>query len=152
MTAGALAPSAPSLEVASEVLGPLIVSPDQVVEFADGIYGFPTAARFALLPTPRDGLYWLQSLDHTALVFLLVDPFPLFPTFHIELGDSDKARLGTAVPEDILVLAIVTMPGTPGGKPSANLHAPLMFNVRAGQGHQSIRPDDTFGLREEFDL
>lgn len=151
MSAGAtLTPAV--LPVHSDVLGPLTVAADQVVEFAEGLYGFPTATRFALLPTPREGLYWLQSLDHTALVFLLVDPFPFFAHFHVELGDADKARLATATPEDILVLAIVTMPTRPGERPSANLHAPLMFNVRAGQGHQSIRPDNAFGIREEFDL
>jgi flagellar assembly factor FliW len=151
MSAGAtLTP--PLILVNSEVLGAMSVSADQVVEFADGLYGFPTATRFALLPTPREGLYWLQSLDHTALVFLLVDPFPFFTHFHVELGDADKARLATNTAEDILVLAIVTMPAVPGARPSANLHAPLMFNVRAGQGHQSIRPDNAFGIREEFDL
>jgi flagellar assembly factor FliW len=142
----------PTVVVTSEVLGPLTVSTDQVVEFAEGIYGFPTATRFALLPTPREGLYWLQSLDHTALVFLLVDPFPAFPHYHIELGEADKARLATASPEDILVLAIVTMPAEGSQRPTANLHAPLMFNVSAGQGHQSIRPDNAFSIREEFEL
>lgn len=151
MSAGAtLTP--PLISVNSEVLGAMSVAADQVVELTEGLYGFPTATRFALLPTPREGLYWLQSLDHTALVFLLVDPFPFFANYHVELGEADKARLATTTAEDILVLAIVTMPTAPGGRPSANLHAPLMFNVRAGQGHQSIRPDNAFGIREEFDL
>lgn len=137
--------------VASEVLGPIPVAPDQVVTFIDGLYGFPGAQRFALLPTPRDGVLWLQSLEFSALVFLLVDPFQVFPHYHIELSESDKARLGTDA-EDILILAIVTMPPEPSLPCTANLHAPLMFNVRAGQGYQSIRPDDTFGIREEFSL
>ncbi len=151
MSAGALMSTHPTT-VSSEVLGDLTIAPDQVVEFAEGLYGFPTATRFALLPTPREGLYWLQSIDHTALVFLLVDPFPHFANYQVDLGEADKARLGTGAPEDILVLAIVTMPTTPSARPTANLHAPLMFNVRAGQGHQSIRPDNVFGIREEFDL
>jgi flagellar assembly factor FliW len=151
MTAAAIDPAG-AITVTSEVLGPIPVSPEQRVEFADGLYGFPQARHFALLPAPRDGVFWLQSLDFAALVFLLVDPFPLFAKFHIELNETDKTRLNTESAEDILVLAIVTMPSQPGGAMTANLHAPLMFNVRARQGHQSIRPDDGFGIREEFAL
>lgn len=138
--------------VASEVLGPIPVAADQVVTFTDGLYGFPTATRFALLPTPRDGIYWLQSLDFSALCFLLADPFLAVPAYQLELTEVDKARLGTASAEDILVLAIVTMPPDPAAPATANLHAPLLFNVRAGQGHQSIRADDAFGIREPFAL
>lgn len=151
MTAVTAETAAP-ITVASEVLGPIPVAPDQIVAFAEGLYGFPGATRFALLPTPRDGVFWLQSIEFSALVFLLVDPFMVFPKFHIELTESDKARLGTANAEDILVLSIVTMPPEPSQACTANLHAPLMFNARAGQGYQSIRPDDAFGIREEFTL
>ncbi len=154
MSAGVAAMSAPSAAgtVHSEVLGEIAVAADQLVEFAEGLYGFPAATRFALLPAPREGLFWLQSLDHTALAFLLIDPFLVFPDFQLELGEGDKSRLVTQCPEDILVLAIVTLPPPTGGRMSANLHAPLLFNVRAGHGHQSIRSDETYGIREEFDL
>lgn len=141
-----------SVAIHSEVLGPLTIPGDQIVTFADGLYGFPQTRRFALLPTPRDGVFWLQSIEFSALVFLLVDPFPYFAHFHVELSDADKARLGTSTAEDVLVLAIVTLPPDQRGPCSANLHAPLLFNVRVGQGHQSIRADDGFGMREEFVL
>lgn len=151
MTASIVDPGS-TVAVHSELLGTLTVAGDQLVEFADGIYGFERARKFALLPTPRPGTFWLQSTEFSALVFLLVDPFPFFPHFHLELTEVDKARLGTTSAEDILVLAIVTMPTEPAGKCTANLHAPLMFNARRGQGHQSIRSEDGFGIREEFTL
>lgn len=149
MTASTVEPSV--LPVHSELLGTLPVPSDQVVEFSEGLYGFPEARRFALLPTPREGLFWLQSVEHSALVFLLVDPFPVFPHYHLELTDADKSRLGTGSGEDILVLSIVTM-GDAGQPCTANLHAPLLFNARLGQAHQSIRTDDGFSMREAFAL
>ena len=151
MTISALQATDP-LTVQSELLGTLPVAQDQVVEFPEGIYGFPGARRFALLPAPRDGLFWLQSVEFSALSFLLVDPFSLFAHFHIELTEVDKARLATVDAADFLVLAIVTMPTVPGGPCTANLHAPLLFNVRRGHGYQSIRTDDGFGIREAFAL
>lgn len=151
MTTSAVAAPDPFM-AHSELLGTIPVSCDQVVEFPDGMYGFPGARRFALLPTPRDGLFWLQSLEFSALSFLLVDPFSLFTHFHIELTVADRARLGTADAADCLVLAIVTMPTASGGPCTANLHAPLLFNVRQGHGYQAIRSDDGFSIREEFAL
>ncbi|MGQ0646095.1 MAG: flagellar assembly protein FliW [Gemmatimonadaceae bacterium] len=151
MTAGTVE-STGSITLHSELLGALPVPADQLVEFPEGVYGFPQATRFALLPTPREGLFWLQSVEYSALVFLLVDPFPLFAHFHIDLTEVDKARLGTTSVEDILVLAIVTMSGDQSTPCTANLHAPILLNARRGQGHQSIRTDDGFGIREEFAL
>jgi flagellar assembly factor FliW len=48
------------------------------------------------------------------------------------------------------VLAIVTMPAVPGGMCTANLHAPILFNLGQRFAHQSIRPDDAYGFREPF--
>jgi hypothetical protein len=75
------------------------------------------------------------------------DPFVWFPEYHIDLDDADLARLGSNDPQHLLVLAIVTMPAGAGDPCTANLHAPLLINVREHTAHQSIRPDDGCGLR-----
>lgn len=153
MSSSTLAVPMSGLVIKSEVLGPLTVTREDVMEFPNGLYGFPDARTFALLRTPRDGIYWLQSSDFSALAFLLVDPFIYFPGYyHIDLGDAELQRLGSRSPADLLVLAIVTMPPSPNGEYTANLQAPLMFNVKERHGFQSIRPEDGFGVREVFDV
>ena len=142
-----------SFTLKSEVLGSIAVSREVVIDFPNGVYGFPDARSFALLPTPRDGIYWLQSVDFSALAFLLVDPFMYFAgRYQIDLADTDLRRLGTSAANDLLVLAIVTMPASPNGAYTANLQAPLLFNLRDRHCYQSIRPDDGFGTREPFDV
>ena len=141
-----------TLSVASDLLGSITVPASAIVRFPSGLYGFPECRSFAFLPTPREGLFWLQSADFSALSFLLVDPFLHFPAYHIDLDDSDIARLGTSDSQHILVLAIVTMPARAGEPCTANLNAPLLFNLRDRHAHQSIRPEGNGEMRAPFHL
>jgi flagellar assembly factor FliW len=150
MTTSVAHPSGERLTIPSDVLGAVTVPANEIVRFPDGLYGFPECRAFALLPTPREGIFWLQSAEFSALSFILVDPFVHFPGYHIELDDADIRRLGTSEAQHILVLAIVTMPAVAGGTCTANLHAPVLFNVAQRHAHQSIRPDDAYGFREPF--
>lgn len=147
---GASAVTDDRLTIASDLLGPLTIAPAELVRFPGGLYGFPECRTFVLAPAARDGLFWLQSADYSALAFLLADPFAFFPSYHIDLDDVDIARLGTNDPQHILVLAIVTMPAHPGEPCTANLHAPVLFNMRERHAHQSIRSDEGYGIREPF--
>lgn len=140
------------LTIASDLLGPLTVASSELVRFPGGLYGFPECRTFVLAPAARDGLFWLQSAEYSALSFLLADPFAFFPAYHIDLDDVDITRLGTNDPQHILVLAIVTMPAAAGEPCTANLHAPILFNLRDHHGHQSIRSDEGHGIREPFRL
>jgi flagellar assembly factor FliW len=141
------------VHIRSELLGDLQVAPDQLVTFQDGLPGFPEGRAFALLPTGRTGVFWLQSADFSALSFLLIDPFQFFPGyFQIDLSAEDIARLGTSEPGEILVLAIVTLGAKLDENATANLRAPLLFNMGARTAHQSIRAEEGFGVREVIDL
>ncbi|MBV6521230.1 MAG: Flagellar assembly factor FliW [Gemmatimonadaceae bacterium] len=141
------------VNLSSEVLGTLPVLRGDLLEFPAGVPGFPAARTWALLPAPREGVYWLQSADYSALAFLLVDPFLYFPErYQVELSNAELARLGSPGLQDIIVLAIVTMPPHRGESCTANLQAPLLFNLRERQAFQSIRTDDGYSVREAFDL
>ena len=63
-----------SFVVASEVLGPLTVARAELLHFSQGLYGFPECQSWVLVPTKRDGLFWLQIPRRTRRSRLLVDP------------------------------------------------------------------------------
>jgi flagellar assembly factor FliW len=141
-----------TIVVRSELLGEFDVSEDQLITFTRGLPGFPEGNRYALMPTGRDGVFWLQSLDFTALSFLLVDPFQFFPgTYFLDLTPEDQARIGTTEPAELLVLSIVTLGAHPGQSATANLRAPLLVNLRSRSAFQSIRADGNFGVREPLE-
>ncbi|HEU4628456.1 MAG TPA: flagellar assembly protein FliW [Gemmatimonadaceae bacterium] len=127
---------AAGLTVASDLLGALTVGAESVYTFPAGMYGFPECRRFALVPAGREGLFWLQSLEHATLIFLLADPFHFFPDYAVELSAGDRAELRVAEAADVAVLCVVTLPRTRGEAPTANVQGPVALNVTAQVGRQ----------------
>lgn len=138
--------------VSSDLLGPLAVARDAIFTFAEGVFGFPECRRFALLAAGRPGVYWLQSLEHGTLTFLLADPFRFVPGYSVELGDADQVELGAHEPADVAMLCIVTLPRTRDERPTANLQGPLAFNMRTQDARQLALGDARWGVRWALDL
>ena len=139
------------LIVPSDVLGPLTVVPAERLHFPHGLYGFPDCRSWVLVPTKRDGLFWLQSTEHAPLAFLLVDPFTHFPGYAVDLSAADLARVGTSEPSEIVVLAVVTV-GSRGALPTANLQGPVVLNMRERHGFQIVLSVEGYGVREPFGI
>lgn len=148
----ALAFDAPAMTVKSDLLGPLSVAPEEVIAFPSGLFGFPECRRFVLVPGAREGTYWLQSAEHGALAFLLVDPFLFFHDYAVDLGATDRAELEVEDASDVLVLTIVTLPRTRREPPTTNLQGPVAFNLRTRRGKQVAISERDLGLRVPVDL
>lgn len=138
--------------VDSALLGPLTVAEDEVLRFRKGLFGLPDCRSFVLLPADREGLYWLQSVDHAELAFLLADPFEFFDGYSAEVTPADLQELGAGDASEVAVLAIVTLPESRDGKPTANLQGPLAMNLGGRSGKQLALQDERFGTRCAFDL
>ena len=122
-------------------------APDaQVVEFPAGIPGFEMCRRFVVIASPElSPLSCLQSLDPPEASFLTVDPRLLDPQYDFTLREFERARLGAAVDEALVWLAIVTV--APDGGATANLRAPVVINARRMVGCQFIRDDHEYPVR-----
>lgn len=142
----------PILSIHSELLGTIEIPEDGVMDFPDGLFGFPDAHGFVVLPAEREGFYWLQSLEFSALTFMALDPFVHVPGFSVELADGEIGVLGPAEPKDIVVLGIVTLPRTQGDPITVNLQGPVAINVRRRIGRQLVIQDSVYGTRHPIDL
>ncbi len=142
----------PILPVHSEILGSLNVPETECLSFPEGILGFPACRRFILLPTARSELFWLQSVDHGSLAFLLVDPFSVVEGFSVDLPEGELASLRPTDPDRIGVLAIVTLPSTSGEPATANLQGLLAINFKSRLGKQVVIPESNYGIRWPIDL
>ena len=141
-----------SMLVQSELLGPLTVSTTDLLSFPAGLFGLPECRSFVLLPAGRDGVYWLQSADQGALVFLLVDPFVAAPGYEVDVGPFDLAELQADTPADVMVLAIVTLPRAHEDQCTANLQGPLAINLRTRRGKQIAISESDYGVRYPISL
>lgn len=150
MTSGALAYSMPGMiTIASDILGTLSVDPTAVLTFPRGLLGFPECRSFVLLPSERANVYWLQSVDYSSLAFLLVDPFIFFEGYTLDLAATD---LHAVSPNEVSVLAIVTLPSEPGEPPTANLQGPVVIRTPHAEGAQVVLAESSYGIRESFTL
>lgn len=142
----------PVTTIHSELLGTLRVEDDALIRFPVGLFGFPDCSHFVLLPAEREGLHWLQSAEHSALVFLLADPFLFFADYAVDLGAVERAELQIQDASDVAILAIVTLPRTRAEKPTANLQGPLAFNLRQRLAKQLAISEREWGMRRPFEF
>lgn len=147
--AAALAPTfGTPMIVESDLLGQVAVEPEELITFPTGLLGFPACREFVLLPSEREGMYWLQSVEHSPLAFVLVDPFRAVPGFAVDLGPADLSELGATEAAEVAILAIVTL----GAACTVNLQGPLAFNVPQKRAKQIAIPQSDFGVRYPIDL
>ena len=138
--------------VESELLGEVAVDADELITFPGGILGFPACRTFALIPSEREGMYWLQSSEHAPLAFLLVDPFLAVPGFSVDVAPQDLAELEVTGQSDLAVLAIVTLAAAEKGGCTVNLQGPLAFNLRTRRAKQIAVPNSEYGVRHAVEL
>jgi flagellar assembly factor FliW len=140
------------VKVHSDLLGDLEIRSRDALHFNQGILGFPECRRFALVRAEHDGLFWLQSIEYSTLVFLLVDPFAVVTGYSIDVAPSQLADLGAYRPADIGLLSVVTLPSAPGDQPTANLQGPIAINFATRNAKQLVLSETDFGVRVPIDL
>lgn len=138
--------------IESDLLGQVTVEADELITFADGLLGFPSCQTFVLISSARDGMYWLQSTEHPALAFVLVDPFRVCPGFAVDLGPADLSDLEADAASGIAILTIVTLASPERGGCTANLQGPLAFNLHRKRAKQVAIANSDFGVRWAIDL
>jgi flagellar assembly factor FliW len=143
----AVAESRLTARVASRLFGPLSVPLDECFTMPVGMLGFAGERRFVLLPAASKGVYWYQSLDDGALIFLVVDPFDLVPGYEVDLPELREADQ-----DHTLILSIVTLPRTKGDPCTTNLQAPLVLDLRDRSARQVVLDDPRYHTRHPIDL
>jgi flagellar assembly factor FliW len=136
-----------AVTLTSHILGDLEIPEEQMLFMPDGLLGFPTCTRFALLPAGRDGYFWLHSVEEPTVAFLIVDPFMYFDGYAVDLAGPMLQRLDATTPADVNVFAIVTL-ANGADAATANLQGPLVFNVATRHGMQAVIQDSLYGVRE----
>lgn len=115
------------------------VDPDTLFSFPNGLAGFEDCKRFKIFHEEgKPTVFWLQSLDDTAVMFPIVAPELLNLEYQIELSDEDCALLGLENLEDAAVVVIVYRDEAEDGKIAANTRSPLILNLKNRQGMQKI--------------
>ncbi len=129
------------VEITSDRVGTVRVPETEILEMSAPIPGFSKANRYCILPTSEGGdspFRWFHAVDVADLAFVAINPFEFFPDYDIELPRPDQEELDIECAEEVLLLALVTIPPGEPEKCTANLVAPIVINTRTRRARQVI--------------
>lgn len=138
------------IKVSTTRFSDIEVDEKDVIELPAGLIGFPELKRYVMLNHDEDSPFkWLQSLDDGAIAFVLINPLLFKPDYSVEVNEAEVADLSIASESDAVISVIVTMPSDPN-KMTANLKAPLIFNLKNRKGRQVILNNPQYTTRHNI--
>lgn len=128
--------------IATEHLGNIEYSENDILTFTHGIPGFEEEKQFILIPAEdiEFPFSYLQSVQSADLAFIVTDPFLFIENYDFELSPSDATALNVKTDEDLAdvsVLTIVTIPNDVD-QTTINVMAPIVINHAAKVGRQVL--------------
>ena len=124
--------------VQSTRFGELEVSDEQILDFPQGLLGFPEEKRFALMEyKPDSPFYFLQSLADPDLTFLMINPFAFFNDYEFDMDDALMAEIGVTADNPPTVFNIATVKDKIENM-TVNLAGPVLVNLRDRKAAQWV--------------
>ncbi len=138
------------IKVKTTRFGDIEIDEKDVIALPAGIIGFPELKQYVLLDHDQDSPFkWLQSLEDGSIAFVLINPLLFKPDYLVEVNEAEVGDLDIVAEEDAVVSVIITMPSDPQ-KMTANLKAPVIFNLKNRKGRQVILNNSEYTTRHNI--
>lgn len=135
------------MQLNTRAFGVIEIDEEKAITLTEPMPGFSGLLKFAVLdPDPDNPFKWFQSLDDSDVCFLIADPQMFFPEYSIEVSVSALPDLDLTAAGDALVAVIINL-GQEPTQMTANLRAPLIFNLRKNLCRQVILEDASYRVR-----
>lgn len=135
-------PEAPAPE-ASEI-------DDKIIDFDDGIPGFPDLHRFVIVELQEDGAFQeLRSVDDPGVAMIVCVPWLFFPEYAPTLSDAEQADLALTSADDAVLFVPVSISGD---DVTLNLLGPFVVNKATRRGRQLVLSDSDYSVRAPIAL
>ncbi|MEQ8845344.1 MAG: flagellar assembly protein FliW [Phycisphaerales bacterium] len=133
------------MQVKTTRFGVVEIADDKVINFPQGLLGFPEHTRYCLLEPGEDAcFFWLQSVDEPGLAFVVTDPALFFKEYEVPIRAEQAQTLAIDKIEDAQVFVIVNKVGQ---TLTANLQGPLLINTLNLNGQQLVLADKRWTTR-----
>jgi flagellar assembly factor FliW len=112
---------------------------DKIIEFRDGLPGFPASRCFVMAQRPEEKPFvWMHSVSDPGLTFALVDAYAWDNDYTLEIDDADLMEMGSLDPRDYTVYFIVQIIQKDRNKATLQVkpRAPVLVNVKNRQARQ----------------
>ena len=136
--------------VESTRLGNMNVPEDRIMNFPQGMPGFPDEKIFAFLPYETESPFaFLQSTSEPNLTFLLVEPFTFFHEYDFKVDDEIVDQLGISLENPPQVFNVVSI-REKTEEMTANLLAPVLINWRDQKAMQIVLEKTSYTTRHRL--
>ncbi len=136
------------IQVQTTRFGTINVNKKRIIEFPEGILGFPKQKRFTILEHKPDSPFcWLQSLEDPALAFVLTSPFLVLPDYLKGLGGPYEEILEGVGKGETALFVLVTIPPGRVEDMTANLLGPIVIDIASRKGRQIVLANSPYSPR-----
>src|SRR4051812_30964455 len=138
------------IEIQSTRFGTLVVDEERIINFPNGLLGFPDHKRFALIQTGEENyFFWLQSVDEPNLAFVVADPAIFFKGYEVPLRDETRQELRLGDEEGAeRVLQVFVICNKVGEWLTGNLLGPLVVNAGNRLAQQVVLTEKKWTTRQ----
>jgi len=130
------------MKIKTRIFGEVDIDDGRLIQFPNGIVGFPDLKDFALIHDADQGdnvgIRWMQSVQEPNFAMPVIDPLVVREDYDPKVDDEFLKVLGEG---SVLVLTTITVPSDLS-KMSVNLKAPLVINVDTKKAVQVVLEDD----------
>lgn len=141
-------PNSDVLKLESSRFGSIEVPEAILLEFSQGMIGFPEHTEYVLLKQRPDSVFmWLHSTTDPALAFPVVLPWAFYWEYEVKLGDEDLEAIQVENASQISIMCVVNV-GDDVRKGTINLFSPIVINNDTRLAKQVINTADGYSTRD----
>lgn len=134
------------MEIQTSRFGVIDMEDDRIMTFPNGLLGFPSYNRFALIQTSDENyFFWLQSVDEPNLAFVVTDPAIFFKDYQVPVREETAQELQLADPAHLQTFVICNKVGE---WLTGNLLGPIVVNAQNRLGQQVVLTEKKWTTRQ----
>jgi flagellar assembly factor FliW len=136
------------LQLESTRFGNIEVPEAIVMNFPQGMIGFPQHTEYVLLKQREDSVFlWLHSTTDPSLAFPVVLPWAFHWEYEVKLSDEDLEAIDVENASQISIMCVVNV-GSDVRKGTINLFSPIVINNDTKLAKQVINTADGYSTRD----
>ncbi len=140
-----------SLRIHTKSFGEIEISQKQIILFPNGLFGFESYKKFALIEESEESPFkWLQSLEDASLAFIVMQPELFLSNYNPIISIDELKEIYINSLEEALIMVIVTIPNQDIMQMTANLQGPILINPRTSIARQFISRDDSHIVKKQI--
>jgi flagellar assembly factor FliW len=116
------------VNIETKYFGTMLIDQQDIIQFENGIPGFPEEKQFIFLPLEETEFLVMQSIKTPQLAFITSSPFTFFKDYEIKLSDTVVEQLQLKSELDVTILVILSVQ-KPFSQTTTNLVAPIVINT-----------------------